>query len=235
MLGIILPDDGPQRYEWYDLADWLAARRLPRDLVGVAGSACDGRHIEASLRQAGAPETLASPGRDLAARGARAVVWACSSGSFIGGLAWAEAQAADLAAAAGRPATSTALALVQALGHLGAEQVDLLSPYPEPVTQRLIGFLAEAGLRTGATRSLDCAQSADSHALDLDAVLAAQPPGTRPLLLPDTAIDTLHRLPALEAQAGRPVVTANQATLWAGLRLIGAPTVLPDAGRLFAA
>jgi maleate isomerase len=103
------------------------------------------------------------------------------------------------------------------------------------VTSRLIGFLAEAGLRTETTRVLDCATSAQSHALDLDAVLAAQPPGTRPLVLPDTAVDTLHRLPELEARAGRPVVTANQVSLWAGLRLVGAATVLPEAGRLFQA
>lgn len=235
MLGIVLPDDGPQRYEWHDLGGWLSARGLPADLIAVEGSACDGRHLDASLRQAGAAEVLAPPARALAARGARAVVWACTSGSFIGGLAWAEAQVADLAAASGRPATSTALALVQALRHLGADGVELLSPYPEPVTSRLIGFLAEAGLRTETTRSLDCATSADSHALDLDAVMAAQAPGTRPLVLPDTAVDTLHRLPDLEARAGRPVVTANQVSLWAGLRLIGAPSVLPGAGRLFRA
>jgi len=39
----------------------------------------------------------------------------------------------------------------------------------------------------------------------------------------------------LEASLGRPVMTANQATLWKGLTLLEVPPAVPRGGRLLAA
>lgn len=50
---------------------------------------------------------------------AKAVVWACTSASFIGGLEWAQTQSATLASRLGMPITSTALAFQEALAVLG--------------------------------------------------------------------------------------------------------------------
>jgi maleate isomerase len=235
-LGVILPDDGPQDYEWYALAGWFAERGLdPEPAVQVAGSGCDGRHTEASLRRTGSLGVLTPPARQLAEAGADALVWACTSGSFIGGRAWAEAQAEGLAEASGLPATSTALALVDAVRALGAGSVDLLSPYPADVTHRLTAFLAAFGIACADVRHLDCPSSTESHRLDLSVRVGEMPGSSRPLVIPDTAVNSLHRLDALEAAAGRPVVTANQASLWAGLRLAGASGPISRAGTLLAA
>lgn len=55
-----------------------------------------------------------------------------------------------------------------------------------------------------------------------------------PLVIPDSAVNTLDLVGDLEAELGRPVVTANQATLWQGLTLLGAPAVVRAAGLLLA-
>lgn len=233
IIGIVLPDDGPQVYEWYALDGWLAARGRMDVSVSVAGSECDGLHTVESLLETGARERLAGPARTLADSGAGVVVWACTSASFIGGLEWARAQAAALGADSGLPATSTALALIDALAALDTREADLLSPYPAPVTARLETFLAEAGIVVAAVESLDCLSSSDSHAADLVTAIRRMPRSPRPLLIPDTAVDTLNRADDLEAAAGRPIVTANQATLYAGLQLLGLPAHLSSAGRLF--
>jgi maleate isomerase len=54
------------------------------------------------------------------------------------------------------------------------------------------------------------------------------------LLVPDTAMPTLDLIAPLERRLGRPVLTANQVTLWQGLKLGGATTRVPGLGRLFA-
>ncbi|MFG6178119.1 hypothetical protein ACGTN6_12810 [Halomonas sp. THAF12] len=227
-LGILLPDDGPDDYEWHDLAASQDGGS-PRFLVGKVSS--DGHHSPAALLALGDPERLAPVGRELVAQGAEAVVWACTSASFIGGLDWAREQESRLEAMLGVPVTSTALAFLEALEALGHRQVDLLSPYPDDVTLRLVSFLREGGVSAGTVKSLDCPYAADSHAADiLDEVrsLRAQHPGaTAPLLIPDTAVNSLDMLATLQSEAGRRVLTANQVTLWAALRRLSLVEATP--------
>lgn len=222
-LGILLPDDGPDDYEWYGLD-----RRPPPDgelpRIAVGRIPSDGHHEPAALTALGAVARLAPVGETLVRdHGARAVVWACTSGSFIGGLGWARDQACALERALGVPVTSTALAFLEALSALGERRVDLLSPYPPDVTDRLVGFLAEGGVTVGRLEALDCPYAADSNRLDILEAVRAFGPGSvaTPLLVPDTAVNTLALLEALARVAGRPVLTANQVSLWAGLRRLG--------------
>jgi maleate cis-trans isomerase len=57
--------------------------------------------------------------------------------------------------------------------------------------------------------------------------------GPDAIVIPDTALPTVDRIARLEAIAGSPVVTANQVTLWAALRLAGRSVVSDAYGRLF--
>lgn len=224
-LGILLPDDGPDDYEWYALNGEAVPGdgTLPRIAVGKVES--DGHHEPAALTALGAVARLAPVGERLVrGHGAQVLVWACTSGSFIGGLDWARDQTAELEAALGVPVTSTALAFLQALVALGESKVDLLSPYPEEVTERLVRFLEEGGVTVVHCKALDCPYAADSNQLDIVAAVEAfgreHPSSTNTLLVPDTAVNTLSRLDSMAGQVGRPVLTANQVSLWAGLGLL---------------
>ncbi|MDI5892335.1 hypothetical protein [Halomonas rhizosphaerae] len=221
-LGILLPDDGPDDYEWYTLGDEVSG--LPRIQVGKVAS--DGHHALTALLALGEVERLAPVGRTLVEEsGAKAVVWACNSASFIGGLDWAREQSAALASRLGVPVTSTALAFHEALAALGHTRVDLLSPYPDEVTLRLVSFLREGGVSVVNDKTLDCPYAADSHRADILAEVcrfcARYPDASRPLLVPDTAVNSLFLREALSREAGRVVLTANQVTLWAGLKRLG--------------
>ncbi|PXX99419.1 maleate cis-trans isomerase family protein [Halomonas sp. LBP4] len=222
-LGILLPEDGPTDYEWYALgpAGASAGGDLPGIEVGKIPS--DGHHEPAALTALGAVDRLAPVGEALVHQaGAQAVVWACTSGSFIGGLAGARAQAEGLETALGVPVTSTALAFLEALSALGHRRVDLLSPYPQEVTRRLVHFLGEGGVAVGHLEVLDCPYAADSHRVDIAEAVRTFCREHRdsevPLLVPDTAVNTLQWLDTLNRQAGRVVLTANQVSLWAGLK-----------------
>lgn len=184
------------------------------------------------------PERLLGPARRLGAGGAQALCWACTSDSFAGGIERSRHQLAALSAETGLPATSASFALAEAVRSLGAGMVDLLSPYPHPLTDVLRTFLATCGVRVRSAVALGCATGSDSHSLDLPAVVAAftasRAGDSVPVLIPDSAVNTLDLVAELEASLGRPVVTANQATLWKGLRLLGRPAQVPGAGALLA-
>ena len=124
-LGILLPEDGPTDYEWYELGPASDTEDLPRIEVGKVPS--DGHHEPAALMALGATDRLSPVGEGLVSeKGPRAVVWACTSGSFIGGLAWARAQAGELENRLGVPVTSTALAFLEALSAQGLEKDTLV-------------------------------------------------------------------------------------------------------------
>jgi maleate isomerase len=119
---------------------------------------------------------------------------------------------------------------------MGSE-VEVLAPYDATLSGLFVAFLQEAGVRVSKMSDLGAASASESRMLDLEREITSHQ--TRhgfsrvPLLVPDTAIDTLSRVASLEHRFGRPVITANQACIWDGLRLAGVRTVLNRAGLLF--
>jgi Arylmalonate decarboxylase len=65
-----------------------------------------------------------------------AVVWACTSGSFVFGWEGANAQVEALGAVAGVPASSTSFAFVDACARLGVTRVAVGATYPDDVARR---------------------------------------------------------------------------------------------------
>ena len=53
------------------------------------------------------------------------------------------------------------------------------------------------------------------------------------LIVPDTAMHTLAIIDRLENAVGKPVLTANQVTVWKGLDLVGPVPPLHGLGTLF--
>jgi maleate cis-trans isomerase len=64
-------------------------------------------------------------------------------------------------------------------------------------------------------------------------VAAADHPDAEEVLVPDTAMHTLAIIDKLEAAVDKPVLTANQVTVWKGLELLGQVSPLPGLGTLF--
>jgi maleate isomerase len=244
VLGWIKPDDGVRLpltvapYECFGLDAWLRARGVAGVQVVIETSTANNGHGLADLIGTGDPERLLAPAHRLAAQGVQALCWACTSGSFAGGVDWAKKQLERIADETGLPTTSAAFALVEAVRALGADTVDLLSPYPAGLTDTFCDFLAHGGVRVRAASALGCHTGSDSHGLDVRRAIARFPSAGRrdgiPLLIPDSAVNTLDLVADLEAELERPVVTANQATLWKGLSLLSMPPRVPGLGRLLA-
>ncbi|WP_181781051.1 maleate cis-trans isomerase family protein [Pseudonocardia pini] len=153
------------------------------------------------------------------------VTLACSSCSFLGGLAHATAQAQALSTHLGIPAGSTSLAFVAGLRRLGIDAVGLASVYHPEVTAAFVDLLDEAGVRTVHRVSADAPSDRDLAGWTADRIAdlvrAADAPGAAAVLLPETALHTAGILGRLEALVGKPVLTATQVTLWQALDLLG--------------
>jgi maleate cis-trans isomerase len=198
----------------------------------------DAHRVDALL-DIGGDDVLAAGAKEVGAdRPLDAIVWACTSGSFVFGWDGAAAQVEALGAAAGVPASSTSFAFADACGRLGVTRVAVGATYPDDVAARFVAFLARAGVHVLRLSARGIITAAEVGALPARTVLefaaAADHPDAEALLLPDTALHTIELLGALEERVGKPVLTANQVSIWQGLRLAGADRVRPRLGALFA-
>jgi len=217
---------------------------LNRRLEGTAAfevvhtSIGEDAHREAALIDMGSSERLLEGARRLSA-GVSAVIWACTSGSFIYGWEGAQRQTAEIEDALGLPVSSTSLAYVNALRALGLGRVSVAATYPEDIARRFEAFLADAGVKSVSVASHGIVTAAEVGTLVRDDTLAlvsaAHHVAAEAVLVPDTALHTIASLEALEEVAGKPVLTANQVSAWEGMRLAGAPKTEPGLGQLFAA
>ncbi|MER6969288.1 decarboxylase, partial [Streptomyces halstedii] len=91
-------------------------------------------------------ETLGDAVRALNAVAPEVVAYACTSGSFVGGVAGEKAMREAMTRAGALPSLTTSGALLDALTELGARRIALVTPYTVSVTQSLEEYLAEAGI-----------------------------------------------------------------------------------------
>ena len=223
-LGFVYPGGGAE-HDYYRFAEangftvFLAGSRIP---------AGDDHDVEA-LRQTARTEHIVEAARRLMTLRVDAILWACTSGSCILGRA--------LAAATGRPATSTSLAFVAALERLGVRRVAVLATYPEPASRAFAAFLGEYGIAVAGLSWLDAPSGFDAAVIDETRLAAALSDidlaTAEAVLIPDTALPSLELIDRLEAACRRPVLTANQVTIWAGLGLATRPLIVGGYGRFF--
>ncbi|MDQ1029012.1 maleate cis-trans isomerase [Streptomyces umbrinus] len=196
----------------------------------------DAHRVDALLEM-GSAARLAAGVEDLRLSGAEAVVWACTSGSFVYGWEGAHDQVRTLATTAGLPASSTSFAFAHAVRELGVKRVAIAATYPDDVAVLFGNFLTDAGLDVLGVRSSGIITAAEVGTWGEAEVLALARAGDHPeaeaVLLPDTALHTASHIPALEKELGKPVLTANQVTVWEALRLTDRRVNAPELGALF--
>lgn len=233
-IGFVWPDTG-DALELFEMADGMLLTKA----VGCKGlkftvdysRGPQGHGIDA-LSSVGETEGIAAAGRRLADAGAQAIVWACTSGSFIGGLEWSLNQRRELRDRIGLPVTTGILALISSCMRLGFESVDVLSPYPRDVSDILGQVLESAGLTVTSMRVLNSPGATASAKLPLaEECRRFRAFGNLAgdgVLVPDTAVNSLELIPELEAALGRSVLTVNQACVFEGAEMIGGSGALTE-------
>lgn len=161
-----------------------------------------------------------------------AVVYACTSGSFVNGTAGEYVLRRTMLDAGAPTACTTSGALIDALATLGVSRLAIATPYIEPVTVKLVGYLAEHGVRTVASEGLGLLGHIwrVTYAEVVEIVRAADRPEADALFISCTNLPTYDVIEPLEQALGKPVITANQVTMWAALKALGRTAV--GGGRL---
>ncbi len=220
-VGVIAPYDfalDRELWRWTPDDVSLHVTRLPYVHVPVtvdqAAALCREEHVDPAVRALLAPEPLA-------------IGYACASGSFVHG-ARGERRLHGAMVDAGAPAAvTTSGALVQALDALGADRIAVVTPYVDSVTDRLLAYLAEH--RVAVTSSVGLGLLSHiwrvTYAEVSEAVHSVDRPDAQAVFISCTNVLTYDIIAPLERELGKPVIAANQVTMWAVMRAAGRQAV----------
>jgi maleate isomerase len=213
-LGIVYPADGALDDEYWELVPRGVTVHITRF------EATDEQTVQVFEEQANSPdiETAAS---HLAVIDPDAIAYACTSGSFIYGAGKDLEIIRRMEEASGVPCTTTSTALVKAARALGVHKLAVAAPYPDDVTERLRIFLEGSGFEVVSLKGLGLTHGIYTQPTGASYRLAkkADTPEAEAVFISCTNFRTVEVLEALEQDLGKPVVSANQATMWEMLRL----------------
>lgn len=201
-------------------------------------------------REISRPEQIADAVRATSATSPAGYIYGCTSGSFVRGLA-GERRLAETMAAAGAEsaaaarlavdtagaydaaslpeqpaqpfAVTTSGALLEAVQQLGVTRIAAATPYDEVIGALFGRFFAEARMQLVHTANLG--RSGRIWTVPWEAtyelVRAADHPDAEAVLVACTNLPTYEILDQLEQDLGKPVLSANQTTVWSALRRAG--------------
>lgn len=161
--------------------------------------------------------------RDLSAAEPHAYVYACTSGSFVHGRHGERRLTAAMRRTGGAPAITTSGAVLESLSALGVSRVAVATPYDATLAARFGSFLAEAGITVVSAGDLGLSHHIweVSYETTLELVRAADTDTAEAVVVSCTNLATYDIIGRLEAELGKPVISANRATMEAALRMVG--------------
>ncbi len=182
---------------------------------------------------------IESGAKYLATANVNVVAYGCTTGSFYRGPGYDRDMLQTISKAAGVPAVAAAPAVVDALRHFGARRVSVATPYPDWNNQRLRAYLEASGFEVLNVEGEPKAAASGNQGIndhDPEEVVAFASRVCRPdadaLLCSCTAWRSVEAVAELERHTGKPVVTSNQASIWASFRALGLRPALKGFGRL---
>lgn len=167
-----------------------------------------------------------------------AVVLACTAASVVIGEDYDRTLSQSIAERANRPAITAAAATLQALSHVRATNVNLLTPYAEWLHTLEAAYLSSRGLTVHSQRitlappELLGDVPADELCDEMVAINQTLPGNADAVLVSCANARVWDRVESLESRMGTPVVTSNQAAVWAALTLVGYDTTSLNWGAL---
>jgi len=177
---------------------------------------------------------------ELAATGADVINYGCTSGSMA---CPSDRLLGAIETASGKPALSTAGAILDALAALGLKRIAMATPYVDATNEKERGFIERHGFEVSAIKGLGLGGSLEriqmisrippadvyAHAKSVDSTDAEA------LLICCTDFGTADVVQPLEDELGKPVISSNTASFWAALRRAGIDQPIEGYGRLLSA
>jgi maleate cis-trans isomerase len=168
---------------------------------------------------------LESESRKLADAEVDGIVFAATAPTLAKGKGYDRELIRRMEDASGRPATTAATAFVEALTRLGARTIAIGAPWSKIMDKPMVEFMEASGFRVvnsevaGFVASIELGRSAPDAAYDLGR--KADRPDADVVIMPGGNWPCLSVIERLENDLGKPVISNNAVSIWAGLRLIG--------------
>ncbi len=203
--------------------------RLSRPGAGV-------KKIDSLLRMADSIERAA---RDIALVCPEIILYACTSGSFLIGVGREDEIAQRIVDITGIPAVTTSTAVISALRAVKARRVFMVTPYPDDINVREIEFLKHYEIKVDGWDSFRCESSEGNRAISSEQVAelirkhADEAATCDAVFISCTNLLSIDQIVGLENELGKPVISSNQASLWAVLQYMNVDASRIQAGRLF--
>lgn len=226
-IGVIYPASGLADFEFYKmLPDNVTVHitRVPLEKSTAECLAKLGDYVEdaASL---------------LAQAHVKVIAFCCTAGSFIKGPTYDREIIGKIEAKTGIPAVTASSAVVSALKKLNAEKIVVATPYMEEINRLERSFLEAFGFKVLKIKGL---QLPDSYAMGhvhpeelRRFVKSLYTPEADAVFISCGGLRTADLIRRLEEELGIPVVTSNQAVIWASLRRAGVRKPVKGFGKLF--
>jgi maleate isomerase len=223
LAGVIVPYDmalDAEMWRWAPDGVSLLFTRTPFAAMPVTVEMAEVVGDEAAIEQCT---------RDLLTARPAAYAYACTSGSFVNGIKGERQLVETMRSAGEAEAVTTSGALLAALTHLGIRRVATATPYDAQVTERLTTFLQEADVEVVNSAHLGLSQEIWTVPYEetLQLVRAADSADAEAIFVSCTNLATYDVIAPLEAELGKPVITANQVTMWAMLEALDRRAVGP--------
>lgn len=164
------------------------------------------------------------------------IIYGCTSGSFLQGVAWEKAFRQKLCEQAGRPVLTTANNCHMALQALGKKKVAIATPYIDSLNAAAYRFYSDSGYEIVSMKGLGIETATNigknaPHAI-YNLGKSAVTKDTEVLFLCCTGIRSIEIVDMLERDLGIPVFSSNIANLWAAMRTHGIREKLDGYGSL---
>jgi maleate isomerase len=222
-IGVIAPFDlalERELWRWIPLEVSLHLARTPYEPVPVslamAELVSDAVHLTAATRNVLHVEP-------------EVVAYLCNSGSFIKGIDYERSLCDTICRAGAANAVTTSGALLEAVRHLDIGRISIMTPYDELLTGKLRDFLDEAGCRVVRSEHLGLGGGIwkVNYRTIAERILGADDPKAEAIFVSCTNLPTYDIIEPLEKMLGKPILTANQLTMWACLGRMKLPMTGP--------
>lgn len=132
---------------------------------------------------------------------------------------------------------NSAGALIAGLKALGAKKVAVVTPYMKPLTEMVVEYIRNEGFQVLDYRALEIQDNlavAAHDPMNLPGIVAGMDTDDADVIVLSACVQmpSLPAVSVVEAQSGKPVLTAAIATTWQMLRALDLPTRVPGGGAL---
>jgi maleate cis-trans isomerase len=179
---------------------------------------------------------LEQESRKLADADVNVIVFAATAPTLAKGKGYDRELIKRMEDASGRPATTAATAFVEALTLLGARKIAIGAPWSKVMDKPMVAFMEANGFEVvhsevvGFVASVELGRAGPETAYQLGR--KADRPNADAVIMPGGNWASMAVAERLENELGKPVLTNNAVSLWAGLRLLKRGDSIRGYGRL---